>query len=65
MGAAPGELKLSGWVIRAEGVSFGHAVELLQNENAKRVSEKLRQYGGASEAARLIEQFSQNATATG
>jgi UDP:flavonoid glycosyltransferase YjiC (YdhE family) len=33
-------------------------------ENAKRVSERLRQYGGAPAAARLIEQFSHSVTAT-
>ena len=33
-------------------------------ENAKRVGEKLRQYGGAPAAARLIEEFSQSAPAT-
>lgn len=34
-------------------------------ENAKRVSERLRQYGGAPAAARLIERFSQSVTAAG
>ena len=33
-------------------------------QSARRIGESLRRYGGASEAARLIEQFSQRVTAS-